>query len=480
MATDNRRLVVKGLTDVEQSWLDALWGVLLDRQKGNLLRTGYYDFKHVASTRSTLIAPQYQTAASVLGWNAKAVDMLARRTNLERFYWPDGDLDSLGYTELVESNNLFAELKGGRVSSLIHGVAFIVNTAGDVRDGEPRSLIHMKDALNAAGWWNPRRRALDAVLSVTSWDDDGKASRPNGFVLYFDGLTVAADRDPGSRRWSINRQDHKFGLPVEPLVYRPRTGRALGSSRITPPQMDLQDRAVRAVLRMEGHMDVYSVPQMWLLGGDESLFKNADGTQKSAWQLALGRMFGVPDDPDQAPESPNARADVKQFPAQTPAPHMAQLSTLAKLFAREAYLPDSALAITDMANPTSADAYVAANDDLIAEAEGATEDWSLPSRRAVIRGLAIQNDDPAMLEQVRTLDTEWRSPMHVSRAAAADAGQKQLASIEWLKETEVGLELLGLSPEQVQRAMSERARAQSRANLAAVIGQRGLSDALGS
>lgn len=479
MVFDNRRLVVKGLSEDEQGWLDALWGVLLDRQPGNLIRTGYYDFKHVASTRSSLIAPQYRTAASVLGWNSKAVDMLVRRTNLERFYWPDGDIESLGYTELVESNNLFAEFKGGRVSSLIHGVAFIVNTMGDTRAGEPRSLIHMKDALNAAGWWNPRRRALEAVLSVTSWDDGGKASRPNGFVLYFDGLTVTAERDPGSRRWTIDRQDHKFGLPVEPLVYRPRTGRAFGSSRITPPQMDLQDRAVRAVLRMEGHMDVYSVPQMWLLGGDESLFKNADGTRKSAWQLALGRMFGVPDDPDQPPESPNARADVKQFPAQTPAPHMAQLSTLAKLFAREAYLPDSALAITDMANPTSADAYVAANDDLIAESEGATEDWTLPKRRAVLRGLAIQNGDPELMERARTLNAEWRSPMHVSRAAAADAGAKQLASVEWLKETEVGLELLGLSPEQATRALSQRARAQSRANLAALIGSGVTADALG-
>ena len=474
--TVDRRFVVKGLTDAEQGWLDALWSTLLDRQPNNLLRTGYYDFKHVASTASTLIAPQYRRAAAVLGWNSKAVDMLNRRTNLERFYWPDGDLESLGYTELVESNNLFAELKGGRVSSLIHGVSFVLNTVGRPSVGEPESLIHVKDALNAAGWWNSRRRRLDALLSVTAWNDESP-SRPDGFVLYFDGITVTADRTRGPR-WEIDRQSHSFGVPAEPLVYRPRTGREFGSSRITPPQMDLQDRAVRAVLRMEGHMDVYSVPQMWLLGGDESLFKNADGTQKAAWQLALGRMFGVPDDPDR--QDSNARAEVKQFPAQTPEPHMAQLSVLAKLFAREAYLPDSALAITDMANPTSADAYVAANDDLIAEAEGATEDWSLPMRRAVLRGLAIQNNDPGLLESARTLNAEWRSPIHVSRAAAADAGTKQLSTVEWLKETEVGLELMGLSPEQAQRALAERDRAQRRATLQSLLSGPGVTpDAVG-
>jgi hypothetical protein len=178
-------------------------------------------------------------------------------------------------------------------------------------------------------------------------------------------------------------------------------------------------------------------------------------------------MFGVPDDPDR--DGNLARADVKQFPAQSPEPHMAQLSALAKLFAREAYLPDSALAITDMANPTSADAYVAANDDLIAEAEGATDDWSLPLRRSVARALAIQNRDPGLAEQVRTLNVRWRSPMHVSRAAAADAGAKQISSVPWLAETEVGLELLGLSPEQVERATAERRRAQARQTLASLL-----------
>ena len=469
------RLRVPGLTDNEQAWVDLLWKVLADRRRGNLIRKGTYDMQRAADLSSTLVAPQYATAKAVLGWNTKAVDMLNRRTNLEGFYWPDGDLESLGYTDLVEANNLMAELKGGRVASLIHGVSFIVNTTGDTEEGEPSSLIHVKDALNGAGWWNSRRRRLDAVLSITGWDEDAQW-RPTGLVLYLYGETITADREDG--KWTVRRQEHDYGMPVEPLVYRPRTGREFGSSRITHAQLDLQQRAMRAVIRMEAHMDVYSIPQMWLLGGDDSLFKNADGTQKAAWQLALGRLFGIPDDPDR-PDDPNARADVKQFPAQSPAPHMEQLSVLAKLFAREAYLPDHALAITDVANPTAGDAYIAANEDMISEAEGAMDDWSLPLRRAVARGLAIQNRDPELMGQVRTLRDKWRSAVHVSRAAAADAGQKQLAAVPWLAETEVGLELLGLSPDQMERALAERARAQSRANLAALIGSGVTADAVG-
>ena len=213
-------------------------------------------------------------------------------------------------------------------------------------------------------------------------------------------------------------------------------------------------------------MDVYAIPQMILLGADESLFRNPDGSQKSSWQVALGRVFAIPDN-DEAVDGASARASVQQFAAQSPQPHLAQLSALAKMFARETALPDSALAITDMANPTSADAYIAANEDLIAEAEGATDDWTLPITRAVARSLAVLNDGRP--EDYATIGVRWRSPMHLSRAAAADAGMKQLVAAPWLAETEVGLELLGLSESQIQRALADRARAQGRATLTQIL-----------
>jgi hypothetical protein len=59
------------------------------------------------------------------------------------------------------------------------------------------------------------------------------------------------------------------------------------------------------------------------------------------------------------------------------------------MFAREASLPDTSVAITDIANPTSADSYDASQNELIAEAEGATDDWTPPLRRSIQRALAI-------------------------------------------------------------------------------------------
>ena len=457
MAATNLR--IPGLNEVEQDTLTSLLGQLEAKHARNFLRSSYYDGKHAIRQVGSVIPPQYYRLGLVLGWTAKGVDALARRCNLDGFVWTDGDLDSLGLYEFTDDNRLFAELKAGRVQSLIHGVSFLINTTG--APGEPSSLLHVKDALSATGTWNGRRRALDDLLSITSRDDDGN---PDGLVLYLDGLTVTAEKD--SSGWQIERQSHRWGVPAEPLIYKPWQ-RPFGFSRISRAMMSANDQAVRALIRLEGHMDIYSYPELWMLGADASIFKNADGSPKAAWQVMLGRIKGIPDDRDAEPGS--QRADVKHFPASSPEPHLAALNAFAKLMAREASLPDEDFALSDLANPTSAESYTASREGLIAEAEGATDDWSLPTRRAVARGLAIRDGDPDLMGALRGLEPKWRSPAYTSRASQADAGLKQISAAPWLAETEVGLELLGLSEQQIQRAVAERGRAQARQTLDGLV-----------
>ena len=68
-----------------------------------------------------------------------------------------------------------------------------------------------------------------------------------------------------------------------------------------------------------------------------------------------------------------------------------------------------------------------------------------------------------------SIDCKWRNQRYISRAAEADAGGKQVAAVPWLAETEVGLELLGLSEQQITRALAERQRAQSLSRLDALV-----------
>lgn len=454
------KLSVPGLNEDELATLNDNAEELDKKSRRNLLRSSYYDGKRAAQQIGTVIPPQYANIGLALGWAAKGVDGLARRCNLEKMIWADGDLGSLGMSELEESNFLFSEISQARTDSLLHGVSYLVTTKGDVAAGEPAALVHAKDALNAYGQWNARKRSLDNLLSITS-RKDGKIS---GFVLYLDSLTISADKVDGA--WEVSRSEHPWGVPAEPLVYHPRGSRRMGRSRITRPVMSIQDSALRGLVRLEGHMDVYTIPKLILLGADESIFKNADGSQKASWQIALGRTFGIPDDPDTTAANP--RADVKQFDAQSPAPHLSHLNALAKLMARETDLPDSDFAMTDMANPTSEGSYISGRENLIAEAEGTMGDWSVPIRRTVNRALAIQNDLTEIPEAWGSIEPKWRSPIYLSKASAADAGAKQLGAVPWLAETEVGLELLGLDEQQIRRAMAAKRRAAGRAVVAAL------------
>ena len=457
-------LRIPDLSEDETVTLNVLAKQLKDKAPHNRKRSDLYDGKSALRQVGTIIPPQYQRLGLALGWTAKGVDGLARRCTLDDMVWAKGDLDSLGFSELRDSNFLMSELSQGRTDSLIHGVSYLITTKGG--DDEPRALIHAKDALNATGEWNNRKRRLDNLLSVTS----RQANKITGFVLYLDGETVNADLIDG--KWQVDRAEHPWHVPADPLVYKPRTSKRMGRSRITRAAISHQYAALRELVRLEAHMDVFTIPQLILLGANEAMFKNADGSYKASWQIALGRALAIPDD-EEAPAGSDGRADVKHITAQSPAPHLADLNALAKLEAREYDLPDSDFAMTDFANPTGADSYTASRENLIAEAEGATDDWSVPIRNSVARALAIQNGVSEIPAEWASIDTKWRSPMYLSKAAEADAGAKQVAAgPEWLKETRVGMELLGLSTQQIDRALSERKQSEGRQSAAAIIAAR--------
>lgn len=443
------KVTLPGVSDDDNRTLNLLLEQLDSKEPRNLLRASYYDGKRKARQVSTIVPPMYQRLAMVLGWSAKAVDALARRCTLDGFTWADGELSDLGLSDVYDDNYLRAEMNSAVVSTLLHGVTFLVNTRGE--EGEPESLIHVRDARHATGTWNVRRRALDDLVSVQSWDDDG---RPTSLALYLDGLTISAERDAGV--WSVERSEHPWGVPAEPMVYKYRHGRPFGSSRISRPVMSIHDMALRELPRLEAHMDVYAMPEFWMLGADESIFKNDDGTTKAAWQIAIGRIKGIPDDEDAA----NPRADVKQFPASSPEPHLAALNGYAKLFARETSLPDSALAITDVSNPTSAESYDASQYELIAEAEGTTDDFSRPLRRTMMRALAIKNGLDEIPASWKSIEDKWRDPRYLARSAEADAGMKILTAAPELAGTEVGYELLGLTEQQIRSVIAHQRKNQ--------------------
>jgi hypothetical protein len=178
----------------------------------------------------------------------------------------------------------------------------------------------------------------------------------------------------------------------------------------------------------------------------------------------LGRIKGIPDDEEAA----TPRADVKQFPASSPQPHIDLYAQQAKAFAGEHDIPVSSLGVMAETNTTTEDGSNNAERNLIAEAEGATDDWSPAILMASMRAMAMQDGLSEIPREWLSIDTKWRNPAYLSRAALADAGSKQVGAIPWLAETEVGLELLGLDPQQIKRALADKRRMGGSAALRAI------------
>jgi hypothetical protein len=246
-------------------------------------------------------------------------------------------------------------------------------------------------------------------------------------------------------------------VPVDPLVYKADVDRPFGRSRISRSVMSIHMQALGAMIRADVNGEAYSLSRYVLLGATEEAFKNADGSPKPAWQAAWDAVWAVGDDHDADPQL--GRADVKRFSGETPEPQLAHLRMLAQMFSGETGIPTGELGIFADSNPTSADSLTVGKDDLFAEAEQTTDGWSPDISSAVTRALTMLNDDvPANLD----IRQDWRNPRYVSRSAEADSASKVIDKFPWLAETEVGLELAGLSPDQIRRALAERTRANGR------------------
>ncbi|QRY51737.1 phage portal protein [Mycolicibacterium septicum] len=446
---------VAGLTDDEKSILDELfrcWTVKLQR---NILRAQYYDHKNVLKNLGIAIPPHLACIDMALGWPAKSVDVLARRCKFERFTTPkDGGNDPLDIIPMLNQNDFTMELPQAITSTFVHSCTFQTITKGDTSIGEPEVLINSQSAMFGAGLWDFRRRRLRAAFSVTNSDECGRVTE---WLMFLPGVTIRGRWD---RHWEIERYAHTLDrLPVEVLPYQPRLDRPFGRSRITRSVMGLTDSALRTLMRMEIGAEFYSSPQRWIMGADETMFTNPDGTQQSQWQALMGRIWAAPAIEDDGSTLPQ----VGQFNASSPTPHTEQLRSLAAMFASETSLPLSELGIVHD-NPSSAEAIEAAERALIIEAKFAMDCFTPRLVRAIQTALQIREGWDEMPPEVERLSVRWSAPENPVQSAAADAFSKVLGAMPELAKSPVAMEkVLDWDESTIQRAMEDMRRAKEEA-----------------
>lgn len=445
-------VTVRGLSEAEQGTLNGLAEVLKAKRPRNELRSAHMDGKHLIRRLPPTVPDYIRSLAIVLGWPAKAVEALARRAKLDGFVVPGMGLELFGLDRIIDDNDYVSESRIHHIASLEHGPAFLIATRGGV--GEPEAVITRRSALDGTGTWNVRTRHLDDFLSVVEW----KHGEPSEFNLYMSGQTIICSDGEVQ-----DRSPHNLPrIPVEPLVYRARDGRPFGSSRISRPIMAHTQGAARALARSEGTADFYSAPIIALLGADEDTFGGMPRLQ-----MLMSAMFGVPDDDD----ADNPRVDLKQIQQASQEPHVKQIEMYAQLFASEANIPVSSLGIgMTQANPTSAESYLASREDLIDEAEDATDGWSVAHVRTLQNAWMLAEGESSIPSELLRLRPVWRDPRHPSKASEADWFMKVAAAMPWVAEADTALDLIGVRPDVADRLRVDRARIQGRATLRAMAG----------
>lgn len=455
-----QKAIFLGLADADRSILLELIEKLNYKRVRNELRRRYYEGHNELKDLGISIPPSLKTVEVVVGWPAKAVDSMSRRTVLEGFTSSsDGEeLDAL-VAQIAEDNRLESEASAAHTSALIHSCAFGFVHVGDEAAGEPPILLTVRSAEDATGTWDRRRRGLVNALSVS--DMDPVTCQPTLMNLYLPNRVITLRRTAVGV-FEASETQHGMGMPVEMIPYRADLSRPFGRSRISRGVMYNTDAAVRTMLRTEVGAEFYNAPQRYALGADDTSFQDKDGNPIPAWSVMLGRLLTLSRDED------GELPQVGQFAQQTMQPNIDQLRAIAQMFSAETSLPVSALGIVSD-NPDSAQAMQAKWGELGIEIEHWQTTALKPAwRRLMIRAVAMATDSPAALAEARSLRAKfgkWSEPDEVSQAQAALA---RVQAIPRLAETDVELEHMGYDRTEIERIETQWKRSASRSNMAAL------------
>ena len=458
---------VQGLNFATQAILDELvmqWAWKLPR---NIERMIYLDAKNKLDDLGVSLPPTLVDKLDVVvGWPEKAVYEVANRIVFEQLQTPDGSDDPFELKRTLRDNRFAIEFPEAVASSLAQSCAFVSTTPGDVSRGEPAALIMFHSALWATGIWDRRRRGLKAGLLISDTDSQGL---PIELTIMLPTEHVICTK---GANWYVSAVvPHALGrAPMEVLPFRPTTDRPFGRSRIDRTVISLTNRAVRAGARLEVHSELFTTMKLLLMGADEDTFKDANGKPVPFWSFFLGRLNYLSKDEDG--DTPK----LEQIAAESPEPHIAIARQLGSQFSGHTGVPLSALGIsTD--NPESEGAKRVGDLSIVGDVEKQHLIYGDALIRSFENAIMIRDGLSQPPDGILDLSIKWRRADRPTLASLADAGAKQVTAIPDLSNTEVGMEMVGMDPDQIARAQAELRRKQGSALVDRLIAARSGSGA---
>lgn len=450
-------LPLLALSDDEQALVTALRTDLMAARFKLDLLDAYFNGEQLIRDLGISIPPQLKGLHTVIGWPRIGVEALEQRLDLEAFRWADGS-DAAELEEIAEANDWFDESSLGHLDALTYGREYL--TVGSADDDDMPPLMTFESPLDMTLFWDARLRVATSALR------ESVEGGVRMVTLYLPFETIHAAEANGG--WEVlDRDQHNLGIvPVLRMANRQRTADRVGRSEITPEVMSITDAACRRLMGMEVAAEFFGAPQRYILGASESAFQDAEGNAKSAWETYIGRVLAL--ERDENGDVPS----VGQFAAHDPTGMTKIVDLYARIMATQLGLPPHYLGYTTD-NPASADAIRSSEAQLVKKAERRIRRFGATHRDAMRLALWFRHGEPP--DRSRRIECVWRNPATPTIAAQTDAAVKLVQAGMLPPDSEVALEMAGLSEDQRQRVLAERRRAQGSALLErlAGLGERG-------
>lgn len=412
----------------------------------NLLRERYY-LGHV-KVKDLGIAMPESLAGKIdprIDWPKKAVHALADRSVFDGFTTDDGQVTE-ELRSVCAANSLGALYRKNLICELKHCCGFWT-----VTDGGGRPVVSAYPATAASAVWEDSLKSIRAGLVVAESKAlaDGKRA-PTAVEVYTADSVILIRRRGGG--WAAEYREHSMGRPLmEPMPYGATLERPFGSSRITRSVMSITDDAIRQRARMEVAAESATLPQMWLLGTDKRITNEGN-----RYDASMGAVNEVTKDPDG--DSPT----VWQSAQLQMAPLSEYFRSLACQMSSATNVPVSFFGVSND-NPSSSDAIAASLEPLVIDAKNLNRDNGEALRNVAYMALAVLHGTDFEAERGRgaNVNPRFMSPAYPSTVSQSDAVLKQVQAMPKLANSNVMLELLDYTDEQMQRIENDNKRAQA-------------------
>lgn len=462
MATHNLGQITKAanLKDEDAAALRELTKVYANYRGRNALLSKYYDGKIKAAEVNIGIAvpQQLENLEISCEWPAIVVEALQARSIFDAFWSKDGSIKA-EFDQIIDENDLILRYPRAVIPELKHGTVF--GTLSMTDDDVAAIKFHTVQS-SAARWDGEHDRVLDGFAIIDSAKFNGDRSYKPSLVNMYTDTDIITLRRYDATHWEAEYHPHKMGRPLMvAMSYRPTDEKPFGKSRISPAVMHLTDAYLREMLRLEVGAELFTSPQKYLIGGDDSLTDEFAGNFKAYITNLI--TFGRSGESGEVPE-------FGQLAASSMQPHIEVMRCLAANLSGATSVPVSELGVIHD-NPSSAEAIYAAKESLVIEAENLNKSNGKALKEIALMAYAM-NEDIGWDEipyNVREIVPHFKSAAMPSVVSQADAMVKIAAVDEGFAGTRVFYSQVGFDDALIGQIESERKVGQSASLLKAAF-----------